>query len=30
MLTIAVLGFAYDRLFLWASRRLLHWKESTA
>ncbi len=27
MITIAVLGFAYDRLFLLLSRRLLHWAE---
>ena len=27
MLTIAVIGFAYDRLFLMLSRRVLHWAE---
>jgi NitT/TauT family transport system permease protein len=30
MLTIAVLGYAYDRLLLWVSRRALHWAEQTA
>lgn len=30
MLTIAVIGFAYDRLFLAVSRRLLHWAEQDA
>ena len=29
MLTIAVIGFAYDRLFLALSRRLLHWAEQS-
>ena len=27
MLTIAVIGYAYDRLFLMLSRRVLHWAE---
>ncbi len=30
MLTIAGLGFGYDRLFLWVSGRLLHWKETAS
>ncbi len=30
MLTIAIIGFAYDRLFLALSRRLLHWAEQDA
>lgn len=30
MLTIALLGFAYDRLFLGVARRLLHWKADEA
>jgi NitT/TauT family transport system permease protein len=30
ILTIAVLGYAYDRLFLWLSRRVLHWAEHSA
>jgi NitT/TauT family transport system permease protein len=30
MLTIAVLGFAYDRLFLLLTRGVLHWAEEVA
>jgi NitT/TauT family transport system permease protein len=30
MLTIAVIGYAYDRIFLAVSRRLLHWADQPA